>query len=237
MPIGPSLGNNPVNQVSVLNALVPPEGPKSLAQTLDFTSTQSVTIDLTITTQQVLISTVQSVFVDNSANSAELSCTSSGTQQSITVPAGAQGWFSLVATNRPKLTFQTTTGVRIPVILLNVPMSQQFWFPNGAARTTGYGPITTTVAVGGTPVLAFAAGAVPTGGAVIRNPKNATESLYVDLVNAAQVAQNGGTNGTSIELAAGDFFTVPAGFQGNVSINATTAAHAFIAYGLGAGAP
>lgn len=234
---GPSLGNNPVNQVSVLNGLVPPEGPKSLAQILDFSTASSVLVDLTITTQQVLISTVQAIFADNSANPAELSITCSGTQQTIDVPAGAQGWFSLVATNRPKLTFQTQPGVRIPVILLNVPVSQQIWFPTGVARATGFGPVVTTVATGLTPVTPFVAGSVPSGGAVIINPKNATESLYVDIVNAAQVNQAGGTNGTSVELAAGGSFTVPAGFQGNVSVNATTAGHAFVAYGWGSGAP
>ena len=234
---GPSLGNNPVNQVSVLNGLVPPEGPKSLAEILDFSTASSVLIDLTITTQQVLISTVQAIFADNSANPAELSITCSGTQQSIDVPAGAQGWFSLVATNRPKLTFQTQPGLRVPVILLNVPVSQSWWYPNGQGGSSGSGPAFTTVATGGTAVTIWSGSTVPSGGAVIRNPYNATESLYVDIVNAAQVSQSGGTNGTSVELQAGDSFTVPPGFLGSVSVNAATNGHAFVAYGVGAGAP
>jgi hypothetical protein len=237
MAIGPSLGNNPVGQVSVLNALVPPEGPKSLAQSLNFTLTDTVVVDLTITTAQGLLSTVQAVYADNSANTSELEITTSGTQQKLDVPAGAQGWFSLVATNRPKISFKTPAGIIVPVLLLNVPVSQSFWFPNGQGMSSGFGPAFKTVAVGGTPVTLWAAGSVPSQGAVIMNPYNASESLYVDIVNAAQVSQTGGTNGTSVELQAGDAFTVPPGFQGNVTVNATTNAHAFVAYGVGAGAP
>ena len=235
LPIGgaPSLGNNAINQTTILNAVVPPEGPKSLPVTLDFTTTNTVLVDLTLTTAQGLISTVQSLFVDNSGNAGELSVSSSATQQTLKVPAGAAGWFTIVATNRPKITFTTPVGPVVSTILLNVPVSQSVWFPGGAPAAAGSGAAVFTLTAGNTAQNVWAAGAVPSGGAIVRNPKNATESLYVDIVNAAQVSQPGGTNGTSVELAAGEQFTVPAGFTGAVSVNATTIGHAFIAYGWG----
>lgn len=230
----PSLANNHINQISVLNALVPPEGAKSLAVNLDFTSASSVLVDLTITTAQVLISTVQAIFADNSGNDAELIVTSAATQQVLRIPPGAQGWFSLVATNRPKLTFATPAGIGIiQCLLLNVPVSQQFWYPSGSPLGAGIGAAVVAITTGGTAQNVWAAGSVPSDGAVIRNPKNASESLYVDIVHPAQVSQSGGTNGTSVELAAGESFTVPPGFAGAVSVNAATTNHAFVAYGAG----
>ena len=86
---------------------------------------------------------------------------------------------------------------------------------------------TFSITTGGTAVNAFAANAVVSGG-FIRNPYNATESLFVDIVNAAQNVQGGGTNGTSVELLAGDTFYVLPSTKA-VSVNAATSGHVFVA--------
>lgn len=233
-PVGPSLANTPgVNQTTVLNALVPPEGPKSVAVPMDFTTTDTVLVDFTVTTSQAKISTVQMIYVDNFGNPARLDIAVSGTSQIIRCPAGRQGWFPVVATNRPKFTCTTTPGVTVTVLFLNVPVAQGNWNPDENDYVKASNPLTFTVTTGGTPVTVWQTTAttqVPTDGAVIINPKAATESLFVDIVNAPGTTAPG-TNGTTVELAAGDAFTVPPNFDGTVYANAATNGHTFTAYG------
>jgi hypothetical protein len=237
---GPSNPNTPgTNQINVLNAVVPPEGPKALPLVLDFTSVASILVDLTITTAQGKISTVQMIWADNSTNAALLTiAVSPGTQQTIKVPPGAQGWFPVMATNRPKLTFSTTAGAgQITVILLNVPVAQGQWFPSGSnERNVALAPLATSITNGGTAVAVFAevsgASVVPSDGAVIVNPWSASESLFVDIVNNAGTVAPG-SNGTTVELKAGASFPVPANFKGTVTANAVTSGHTFSAYGVG----
>ena len=233
----PTLANTPgVNQTNILNAVVPPEGPKSAAVVLDFTSTDTVIVDFTITTAQGKISTIQMLWVDNSLNDAPLTVTVQGTSQNIDIPAGAQGWFPVVATNRPKFVCTTPPGPVITSLWLNVPVAQGYWFPNGNGATGSVASLNFSVTTGGTAVDAYATvpgvSMVPSGGAVIKNPDAATEPLFVDIVNPAQLAEPG-TLGTTVELAAGQSFVVPPNFMGNVSVNATTSGHAFVAYGVG----
>lgn len=225
-----------VNQINVLNAVVPPEGPKALPVVLDFTLLSSILIDLTTTTMQGKISTVQMIWADNTANSARLDITIQATQQVIHVPPGIQGWFPVIATNRPKLVFATTAGIVLTCILLNVPVAQGDWAPNGTnARSSALSPLATAVTNGGTAVSVFnetSPNVVPSDGAVIVNPWSATESLFVDIVNTAGTTAPG-TNGTTVELKAGASFAVPPNFKGNVTANAVTNGHTFTAYGVG----
>jgi hypothetical protein len=232
----PSLANTPgVNQTNILNAVVPPEGPKSAPVVLDFTNTNSVTVDFTITTSQGKLSTVQMIYVDNSLNDAPVNFNVQGTSQNVTVPAGAQGWFPIVATNRPKFVCTTDGHLVITTLFLNVPVAQGYWFPAGNGDTGASQPLIASVTTGGTAVSPFnsiAPNRMPSGGAVIKNPTAASEALFVDIVNVAQTAEPG-TNGTTVSLAAGQSFVVPPNFTGTVSVNAVSSAHVFVAYGVG----
>lgn len=85
----------------------------------------------------------------------------------------------------------------------------------------------TSVAAGGTPVVAIAAGSQ---GGYIVNPALAAdqnlvsvEPLYVDIVNSAIL---GGYN-TTVALAPGQSFTVIAGLATDVSVNAASTGHRF----------
>ena len=234
---GPSLTNLAgINQVTVLNAVVPPEGPKALPLVLDFTSLTSILVDLTSATAQAKISTVQMIFADNTANSALLTVTVSGAGQVVRIPPGCQGWFPVVATNRPKLTFATVAGVVLQAILLNVPVAQGIWFPSDTnAHSAPQSPLAFSVVTGGTAVSVFnstSPNTVPSDGAVIVNPWAATESLFVDIVNTPGTTAPG-ASGTTVELKAGASFAVPPGFHGNVQVNAVSSGHVFSAYGAG----
>lgn len=99
-----------------------------------------------------------------------------------------------------------------------------------AVKTNSGTPVSTgtfTITTGGTAQTAFAANSIVTQG-LIFNPRNATESLFVDLVNSAQNVQGGGTNGTSFEVVPGQLFLCPPSTV-LVSVNAATTGHAFVA--------
>ena len=97
---------------------------------------------------------------------------------------------------------------------------------------SGIGPAAFAIATGSDAVDVWPTGGTPSDGAIIVNPFGASESLFVDIVNAAQTTAPG-TNGTTVELLAGGTFTVPPGFSGTVSANAVTTGHTFTAYGVG----
>jgi hypothetical protein len=90
----------------------------------------------------------------------------------------------------------------------------------------------TTVVTGGTPVVAIAAVATGIGGGYITNPFLATdqgivtaEPLYLSIVGAAGLAGNGSV----VALQPGQSFSLPAGMNAAVSINAVTNGHKFTA--------
>jgi len=111
-----------------------------------------------------------------------------------------------------------TGGVALPVSIATPPTP---------TKQTPAAGSSFSIVTGGTAQNVFAANSIVTQGLIV-NPKNATESLFIDLVNPAQNVQGGGTNGTSIELSPGQSFSCPPSTL-PVSVNAVTAGHTFIA--------
>jgi hypothetical protein len=230
---GPSLTNvSGQNIYAVINATIPPEGPKAIPQTLDFISANTVLVDFTLAFSQGRITAIQTLWLDNSANDQPVQITVEGTQQIITFPAGAQGTIPIIAANRPKFTCVTNGDVALQSVWLNVPMPQALWFPAQGAGTVAAAAASTSIAAGGTAQTVWTAGAVPNGGAVVLNPLGASESLFVDIVQPATDVSPA-VNGTTVELPAGSDFIIPPGFQGAVYVNAVTTGHKFVAYGVG----
>ena len=87
-------------------------------------------------------------------------------------------------------------------------------------------PAVASIAVGGTAVVALAAGTIKTG-FDIKNPANATEALFFNLVGVAGVVESGST----FALAAGASYHGTAGTGQALSVNAATTGHAFAAMG------
>jgi len=225
-----SLNNAPgTNSTTTLNALVPPEGPKSIYIAIDFTVAATAFIDFTLATMGAKITAIQSLWFDNSNNSESVEIDVQGTGQVITVPAGAQGTFPVIAANRPKFNVASPGNVIVRTCWLNVPLPANLWFPLAANPSGGAAPLAFAVAVGGTAVAAFSNARLSAGAIV--NPFAATESLFVDLVNVAGTTAPG-THGTTVELVPGQAFDLPANFGGVVSVNAVTSGHAFTAYGV-----
>jgi hypothetical protein len=215
-------------QTAVLNALVPPEGPRVVAVACDFSQFQSFNIDFTLAMAQARITAVQTISLDNSANSDPVTIKVDGTAQSITAPARSQGVYAVISTNRPKFLVTSAGSVPLTLLFLNVPLPTDVWF-SGGATGVGAAALATRIAAGGTAVAVF--NPPPDGGGTIVNPFNASESLFVDIVNTAQTTAPG-TQGTTVELVPGQAFSVPANFGGVVSANAITTGHTFSAYGI-----
>lgn len=116
--------------IRIFNGLAPTELPKCVPVTVDFTLQASWTIDLSIAQDQGRLAFVQSVFVDNSGNSAILSLTCSITGQTIQVPANAQGYFPLLATDAWQFTVSlpaTNSNPNTKIFFLNVPVPACVW--------------------------------------------------------------------------------------------------------------
>lgn len=95
------------------------------------------------------------------------------------------------------------------------------------AAVTAFRPASTVVPVGGEPVIAMYG---PMLGGLITNPMYledlgilTAEVLYVDLSGPAALQETA----TTFPLQPGQTFLVPAGFSGNVSVNAVTGGHKF----------
>ena len=84
------------------------------------------------------------------------------------------------------------------------------------------------VVTGGTAVTAFLASTIVTGAQIV-NPYSATESLFVDMINAPGTTAPG-THGTTVELVPGQSWTAPGPLTTPVKVNATTSLHVFTAY-------
>lgn len=229
-------------QIAIYNALVPKEGPKAVPVNLDFTLATSFLIDFTQAYLKQSMSVIQTLWVDNFANAQAVIFTVAGTSQTIEVPPNSQGSFPIISAIRAKITVTSTTAGIVRCIFLNVPLPAAVWYQGGstvsvtglvfragalevlAPTTTANGGASHSIVVGGTPQTAIAAGAIFQQG-LIKNPNAATESLFVDMVQAAGLVD--GAGGTTIELKAGDKFIVPP-LANAVSVNAVTTAHAFI---------
>jgi len=228
-----------VEQVTIYNSLMPPEGPKGMPVQLDFSTSGSLLVDFTLPMNQRRISAIQTISVRNWLNTASLTITIQGFSEPFDIPAYTDVVMPIPAANLAKFIFSTTTNLIIPVTFYNIPLpSVALVNPAGGTPVTIAGVLTTTpqegtatagtvftVAVGGTAVSPLV-GIVH--GARIVNPAAAVESLFVDLVNAAGTAAPG-ANGTTEELLPGQAFNAPP-TSGTVSVNAATGGHTFTVY-------
>lgn len=125
--VGPSL-QNVYQPISVFNALVPKEGPKAVPYNMNFTTGAAFTADLRQTVSQGYISVIQSVWIDNSANSDTLSMTVQGTNFTINAPAYSQGFYPVTVGPQPVFQFSSaSTSAAVAVEFLNVPVPASVW--------------------------------------------------------------------------------------------------------------
>jgi hypothetical protein len=227
------------------------EGPRGFTVVFDFTGapgTQSVNLD----NSSMGISSVQSVFIDNSNNASSMLLTVNGTNQKINMPPLSQGFMPVLLSGDTGVSVAVTTAgtVPIPIQFLNVQHDGLIWSAQGnvivgtvavSGTVTANNPTGvetdkhTNIAVGGTSVQVMAANGARKG-IFIQNPTDeagqniaAREPLYISFGGAAGV-----NDGISIELQPGAAFAMNAGGVTTQAIfaNAATANHRFIAWEL-----
>lgn len=101
---------NPFGILPALNGIVPCEGAKCIPFIGDFSAAASYDFNFTQVQQSKQISTIQCVYVDNTANASNLTISIDTTNQTIVVPANSAGFFTIIA---PQFTVAhaTTAGV------------------------------------------------------------------------------------------------------------------------------
>lgn len=111
------------------NTSKPTSGPVGVNVALDFTAGDNVVGDLALEQSQGVIEYVQSIWIDNSLNTKSLSIIFSGMQQKITVKAGQQGLFPvLAAVGRFGWSAQSIgAAVVVPTIMMNQEVTPFLW--------------------------------------------------------------------------------------------------------------
>lgn len=204
--------------LGVYNGPIPPEGPKDVPVSLDFSLQNTYLIDFSLIYSRKFISELQAVFIDNSLSTVAFRLTVNGSNQTIVCPAGGQGIFPIFVPNPPKFSAQSTGGVVVALHFLNVPITCLVWNATLATFTftgTGYAQVSDvaldaiiaggklltndvvqtaatdrsgTITAGGTAQVLAPANAARQG-LVIQNPSAATESLWVSDLTTAVVGE------------------------------------------------
>lgn len=111
------------------NSQIPVQGPCGVNVTLDFTAGNLAIGDLGLEQMTGTLEFVQSIYIDNSLNTKPLTIIFSGTQQNITIKAGQQGLFPVIASNGVLSWRATSVGaaVVVPTIMMNVQQPPFLW--------------------------------------------------------------------------------------------------------------
>lgn len=219
------------------------EGRSAFSFVLDFSQGTTIDVDLTQWIQQAKIKSVQSLYVDNLAGTSPLVFVFGGTNQSITVAAGQQGYLPVLEANPPQFTITCANAAQISNLqVLNFFVPPYLWggsvsvtiasldaiISNGRmnVRSTPQGLTALTdhsgtIAAGGTGQSLMVANAARTQWN-LQNPSTATEVLQFSKI---------GATGPWYDLLPGagageDGSTI---YQGQIWVKAATTAHAFTA--------
>lgn len=117
---------------SIQNGIIPKEGPKAIPVRADLRAVSSVLVDLGTQNELQQISFVQCVYIDNSQNASPVTIQSDGTNQTVGIGAGKQGYLPLLSTLPNRFIIQSVGAVIIPIVFLNVPMPFGVWSASGS---------------------------------------------------------------------------------------------------------
>ena len=102
--------------------------PKVISVPLDFTSNAQFRLDTKPSFDIGAIDAIICCYVDNRANANRLDILVSGTLQTVSVPAGRQGYFHLLAPNAATFTFTSViAAINVNVFLLNYDVPGANW--------------------------------------------------------------------------------------------------------------
>jgi len=201
--------------VPVSNVVIPKEGPRALACTLNFTNTATIDIEGLLPTTTGRISYIQGVYVDNADNSDQLILVAKTTQQRLVIPAYAQGYWPILFAQVPDMVCTTTqAAIRVYMHFYNVPIQSQYWLANDAAPSGVSG--LTNAELRATPLAAPIGGAWTNGS--IANLSGASQTLFAANTDRRHlVIQNIAANSMGVNLAGG---TAAIGTAGTITLTA-----------------
>lgn len=114
------------------NMHAPAQGSKALSYTLDFSTVGKIAEDVFQEMAAAGIEFLQSVFIDNSQNSANFTLTTyiGDTAIGLVAQAFSQGYYPvLIDVGTARFVAATSQGIKIPIAFLNVPMPYFTWGP------------------------------------------------------------------------------------------------------------
>jgi hypothetical protein len=213
--------------MDVASGFAPKNGPRSVPTLIDFSIASPFNLDLTFLEQMDKLEFVQTVYIDNSLNASSVTVQSLGTQQKVTCPPNAQGYFPLLVTQQPKFIISTASGTPIvPIQFLNVAIPCMIWSSIIQAVSVGQTGVdgSSTITLGGTAQPLFG-GVVPVNGFTVVNP-DAANVLWLNVGGTALANGSG-----SIPVPALGSYTTPDLYrpEGAVSIVGANTAQKFTA--------
>lgn len=202
----------------------PKEGPKSSPMRFDFTAAPVYTIDFTQFQQQNQLTLIQTVFIDNTANTSPTSLIFDGTDQTLIAPALSQGYYPILTQKLAKATIASSGAFLVKVQFINVPIPPSVWYSAGipgstvtiggpnplpvavaAPANTYYGVTQATMTGASIQLSTILPAGSPTSLKSLTLQGFSTNASIIDLGSSAGV-----TVGTGIEIAAGGFQTFEA---------------------------
>lgn len=115
----------PQNVISAFVMKIPKEGPRYVPLSFDFTQYVTFGVDMMLLKQQGHISSIQGLWIDNSANTAPVTI-DTGQGQKISIPAGYQAYMPIVLNDNPKFNV-SSTGTACQMQAFNWPVFPQVW--------------------------------------------------------------------------------------------------------------
>lgn len=111
------------NRTEVYNQQFSCMGPLVFPVTLDFSVNTSLEVDFTSLVQRNVVDFISSVFVNIIGLNEAMTIRCNATQQTITVPENAQGYFPLMLSDGPVITFTVANVIATPIVVQfsNIP--------------------------------------------------------------------------------------------------------------------
>lgn len=186
-----------INQqpLAVNTPFIPRIGPKSVPLSFDFSVAGNYSVDLSLQIASGAFDKAQSLFVDNSGNTAAVTLSFSGMSQNIIIPPSSQGYVPVLAGQTAQGAVSSTGNGKTIVHILNFPVGPGIWSAtNGAFLFTAGGLLE---------VSDVALDAIISGGALTVNPKYTGSGDVLYPMFKSQNAMSGNTTGSVANLLVG----------------------------------
>lgn len=122
--------------MGVFNGLGPEKGPVIMPIPLDFSAQNPFLVDLEREVSADRIEWVQTIFIDNSANTTAVTITWAISGQIIVIPPGSQAYLPVLVPNTPRFSISTTGTPTVYLHAINVPMPAIIWNTSGTVLGT-----------------------------------------------------------------------------------------------------